>query len=32
MTGLPVAERTIAGALPAKAWRRVTWRNGTHRP
>ncbi len=22
----------IAAALPAKAWRRVTWRNGTNRP
>jgi SRSO17 transposase len=28
----PEAVRTIAAALPAKAWRRVTWRNGAHRP
>jgi SRSO17 transposase len=26
------AVRTIAAALPARAWRRVTWRNGTNRP
>ena len=24
--------RAIAAALPARAWRRVTWRNGTNRP
>jgi SRSO17 transposase len=28
----PEAVRTIAAALPARAWRRVTWRNGTNRP
>lgn len=28
----PEAVRAIAGALPARAWRRVSWRNGTHRP
>jgi SRSO17 transposase len=28
----PEGVRTIAAALPARAWRRVTWRNGTHRP
>jgi SRSO17 transposase len=28
----PEAVRTIAAALPAKAWRRVTWRNGANRP
>ena len=28
----PEAVRAIAAALPARAWRRVTWRNGTNRP
>jgi SRSO17 transposase len=28
----PDAVRTIAAQLPARAWRRVTWRNGTNRP
>src|ERR1700726_3882289 len=28
----PIAVRTLALALPARAWRRVTWRNGTNRP
>ena len=28
----PEAVRTIAAHVPARAWRRVTWRNGTHRP
>ena len=28
----PEAVRAIAAALPAGAWRRVTWRNGTNRP
>jgi SRSO17 transposase len=28
----PEAVRTIAAQLPARAWRRVTWRNGTNRP
>ena len=28
----PEAVRTIAAALPARAWRRVTWRNGVNRP
>lgn len=28
----PEAVRTIAAGLPARAWRRVTWRNGTNRP
>jgi SRSO17 transposase len=27
-----VAVRAVAGALPARAWRTVTWRNGTNRP
>jgi len=27
----PEAVRTIAAQLPARAWRRVTWRNGTNR-
>jgi SRSO17 transposase len=26
------AVRAIAAALPARAWRRVTWRNGSNRP
>jgi SRSO17 transposase len=28
----PITVRTVALALPARAWRRVTWRNGTNRP
>jgi SRSO17 transposase len=28
----PEAVRTIAAQLPARAWHRVTWRNGTNRP
>ena len=28
----PDAVRTIAAQLPARAWRRITWRNGTNRP
>ena len=28
----PDAVRTIAAQLPPRAWRRVTWRNGTNRP
>ncbi len=28
----PEAVRAMAAALPARAWRRVTWRNGTNRP
>ena len=28
----PIAVRALALALPARAWRRVTWRNGTNRP
>jgi SRSO17 transposase len=28
----PIAVRAVALALPARAWRRVTWRNGTNRP
>jgi len=28
----PEAVRVIAAALPPSAWRRVQWRNGTHRP
>jgi SRSO17 transposase len=28
----PKAVRPIAAQLPARAWRRVTWRNGTNRP
>jgi SRSO17 transposase len=28
----PEAVRTIAAALPSRAWRRVTWRNGANRP
>jgi SRSO17 transposase len=28
----PEAVRAIAASLPARAWRRVTWRNGTNRP
>jgi SRSO17 transposase len=28
----PEAVRAIAAALPARAWRRVTWRNGPNRP
>jgi SRSO17 transposase len=28
----PEAVRTIAAAVPARAWRRVTWRNGRNRP
>lgn len=28
----PEAVRAIAAALPARAWRRVTWRNGDSRP
>jgi SRSO17 transposase len=27
----PIAVRALALALPARAWRRVTWRNGTNR-
>ena len=28
----PEAVRAIAATLPVRAWRRVTWRNGTNRP
>jgi len=28
----PEAVRTIAAQVPARAWRRVTWRNATNRP
>jgi SRSO17 transposase len=28
----PIAVRASALAVPARAWRRVTWRNGTNRP
>src|SRR5436190_19790397 len=28
----PIAVRALALALPVRAWRRVTWRNGTNRP
>jgi SRSO17 transposase len=28
----PEAVRAIAATLPARAWRRVTWRNGANRP
>jgi len=28
----PVSVRTLSDALPARAWRRVTWRNGTNPP
>lgn len=28
----PEAVTTLAAQLPAGTWRRVTWRNGTHRP
>jgi SRSO17 transposase len=28
----PITVRAVAMALPARAWRRVTWRNGTNRP
>ena len=28
----PITVRAVALALPARAWRRVTWRNGTNRP
>lgn len=28
----PEAVRAVAVALPARAWRRITWRNGTNRP
>ena len=28
----PIAVRALALALPAHAWRRVTWRNGANRP
>jgi SRSO17 transposase len=28
----PQAVRTIAAQLPRRAWRRVSWRNGTNRP
>ena len=28
----PEAVRAIAATLPARAWQRITWRNGTHRP
>lgn len=28
----PAAIRSLAAQLPARAWRRVTWRNGTNRP
>jgi SRSO17 transposase len=28
----PEAVRTIAARLPARAWRRVSWRNGANRP
>jgi hypothetical protein len=27
----PIAVRALALALPTRAWRRVTWRNGTNR-
>ena len=27
----PIAIRVLAAELPPRAWRRVTWRNGTHR-
>jgi SRSO17 transposase len=30
--GRPEAVRDLAAALPPRAWRRVTWRNGTNRP
>jgi SRSO17 transposase len=26
----PIAVRALSDALPARAWRRVTWRNGSH--
>ncbi len=28
----PVSVRALSDALPARAWRRVTWRNGTNPP
>jgi SRSO17 transposase len=28
----PITVRAVALALPARAWRRVSWRNGTNRP
>ena len=28
----PITVRALALALPARAWRRVTWRNGSNRP
>ena len=28
----PEAVRSIAASLPVRAWRRITWRNGTNRP
>jgi SRSO17 transposase len=28
----PEAVRAVAASLPPRAWRRVTWRNGTNRP
>jgi SRSO17 transposase len=28
----PEAVATIGAQLPARAWRRITWRNGTNRP
>jgi SRSO17 transposase len=28
----PITVRAVALALPARVWRRVTWRNGTNRP
>jgi SRSO17 transposase len=28
----PITVRAVALALPARAWRRVAWRNGTNRP
>jgi SRSO17 transposase len=28
----PITVRALAAALPPRAWRRVTWRNGTHTP
>jgi len=28
----PIAVRALATALPTRAWRRVTWRNGRNRP
>ena len=28
----PITVRALALALPTRAWRRVTWRNGTNRP